>query len=95
MEQATTVQMEQMKKIDIDKIDDLKDKMEDMAYDQQEMNDLLNFNSFTYNVDESDLDAELNSLGFEMNMQQNLPNMNVQQPSQNQSLKQNVNQYMQ
>ena len=88
--------MEQMKNIDVDKIDDLRDKMDDMAYEQQEMNEMLNFNSFTNNVDESDLDAELNALGMEMQMGNINPNVNTnpannyQQPNLQSQVNQNI-----
>lgn len=47
-----------MKEMDIDKLDDIRDEMDEMKYDSEYMNEMLNRN-YDCDVDEDDLDDEL------------------------------------
>uniref|UniRef100_A0A7E4UTH8 Charged multivesicular body protein 5 n=1 Tax=Panagrellus redivivus TaxID=6233 RepID=A0A7E4UTH8_PANRE len=56
------------KKLDIDKIDQLQDEMEDMLDLNNEVQDALSRQYDTPDIDETDLEAELNALGDELVM---------------------------
>jgi len=57
----------QMKKINIDQIDDMADDMADLMEDMEEMNEALGRNYSTpEDMDEADLEAELDALGDEL-----------------------------
>ena len=47
-----------MKDINLDEMEDLRDEMDDMMWETQEMNEMLNRN-FACDVNEQDLDDEL------------------------------------
>jgi hypothetical protein len=63
-----------MKDIDVDQLDDLRDEMEDMMFETQEMNDMYFSKSLTFrlnrnyamDVNEAELDAELQELDDEL-----------------------------
>ena len=50
-----------MGELDIDKLDDLRDQMDEMKYESDYMNEMLN-RDYSCDVDEDDLDAELGEL---------------------------------
>lgn len=50
-----------MKNLNIDDIEDLRDEMDDMAWESKEINEMLN-RDYACDVDEGDLDAELREL---------------------------------
>lgn len=47
-----------MKGLDLDKLDDLRDQMDDMKYESDYMNEMLN-RDYEIDIDEDDLDEEL------------------------------------
>ncbi len=54
-----------MKEIDLDELADLRDDMEDMKYEREEINEMMNMD-FGLDVDEDELDEELAELDDEM-----------------------------
>lgn len=54
-----------MKDINLDELEDLKDDMEEMKFDSEEINEALNID-FGCDVDEDELDEELAELDDEM-----------------------------
>ena len=54
-----------MKEIDLDELADLRDDMEDMKYESEEINEMMNMD-FGLDVDEDELDEELAELDDEM-----------------------------
>ena len=54
-----------MKEINLDELEDLKDEMEEMKFDSEEINEALNID-FGCDVDEDELDEELAELDDEM-----------------------------
>ncbi len=50
-----------MGELDIDKLDDLRDQMDEMKYESDYMNEMLN-RDYSCDVDEDDLDDELGEL---------------------------------
>jgi charged multivesicular body protein 5 len=54
-----------MKDIDLDELADLRDDMEDMKYESEEINEMMNMD-FGLDVDEDELDDELAELDDEM-----------------------------
>lgn len=50
-----------MKEINIDELDDLRDEMDDMLWESNEINDMLN-RDYAVDVDEGELDDELREL---------------------------------
>ena len=91
MKIATQTQQKMMQDIDMDELDDLRDDMEDMMYETNEINEMLNRN-YNVEVDEAELDEELKELDNELfkdvlqNQQKNaVPNyLQDAQPNQNQ-----------
>ena len=57
-----------MKGINLDDLEDLRDEMDDMMYESNEINDLLN-RDYTVDVDESELDDQLKDLDNEFFME--------------------------
>ena len=55
MKNATEVQKQIMGELDIDKLDEIRDQMDEMRFDSQYMNEMLNRN-YDCDVDEDDLD---------------------------------------
>ena len=95
MKQAMNVQKVMMKDMDLDEIADIKDNMEDMMWEQQQVNELLNRNYAMDDVNENDIDEELRDLDREM-FQQALAdtdnkNKNNALPNYYQDLNQNNN----
>lgn len=62
---AAELQKQEMAKIDIDELEDLRDEMDDMTYESKQIGDLLN-RDYAVDVDDDDLDAELKELDDEM-----------------------------
>lgn len=58
MKQNMAVQKEQMKDINIDELEDLKDDMDDMQWQQKEIDEAMNRN-YACDIDEAELDDEL------------------------------------
>jgi len=54
-----------MKDMDIDKLDDLRDEMDELKYESDYMNEMLN-RDYNCDIDEDDLDDELGELEKEM-----------------------------
>jgi len=54
-----------MKDLDIDRLDDLRDEMDELKYESDYMNEMLNRN-YDCDVDEEDLDEELGMLEQEL-----------------------------
>ena len=54
-----------MQDINLDELEDLRDDMEDMKYESEEMNQMMNID-FGCDVDEDELDEELAELDDEM-----------------------------
>jgi len=54
-----------MKDIDLDELADLRDDMEEMKYESEEINEMMNMD-FGLDVDEDELDEELADLDDEM-----------------------------
>ncbi len=65
MKQATEMQRNLMDQIDIDEMADLKDEMDDMMWQQKEINETLNRN-YALDIDEYDLDQEMKELDDEL-----------------------------
>ena len=64
MKEAAVVQKEQMKKLDMNEMEDLMDDMADLMADQEEINEMMGMN-FGVDFDESELQAELDELDEE------------------------------
>ena len=64
MKEASVVQKEQMKKLNLDDMEDLMDDMQDLMADQEEINEMMAMN-FGVDFDESELQAELDELDEE------------------------------
>lgn len=54
-----------MQDINLDELEDLRDDMEDMKYESEEINEMMNMD-FGLDVDEDELDEELAELDDEM-----------------------------
>lgn len=65
MKEASKVQQEQMKKFDMDEVEDLFDDMADMMADQEDIQEMMGRN-FGVECDEDDLMNELNELDEEI-----------------------------
>ena len=65
MKDATAVQQEAMKKLDMDKMEDLFDDLAEMMADQQEIQEVMS-RSYQVEYDESELMDELNELDEEI-----------------------------
>jgi charged multivesicular body protein 5 len=61
MKEVVVQQKNTMGTLDIDKLDDIRDEMDDLKYESDYMNDLLN-RDYDLDVDEADLDDELQGL---------------------------------
>lgn len=57
-----------MKNLDLDKLDDIRDRMADMKYESDYMNEMLN-RDYDIDVDEDDLDDELGNLEKELKIE--------------------------
>lgn len=76
MKQGLSANMEAMKGINIDQLQDLKDDMQDMMWECNQINDALNYD-LDDDVDEDELDAELAEFENELKIQGMLgPNAN-------------------
>ncbi|KAM3147059.1 hypothetical protein pb186bvf_000775 [Paramecium bursaria] len=81
MKQQVDVQKQMFKDIDMDKLDDIMDDMEDMKFETEYMNDMMNRN-YSCDVDEGELDREMQEIEADMQ----LNNYNPQQQKQQQQL---------
>jgi len=66
MKQATIAQKELMKKIDLDKLEDMHEDMREMMEDQEEIQEVLGRDYGVGGYDESELEAELGELDEEI-----------------------------
>ncbi|CAD8205383.1 unnamed protein product [Paramecium octaurelia] len=80
MQQVVAVQKEAFKEIDMDKLDDLMDDMEDMKFETDYMNDMMNRN-YGCDIDESELDREMAEIENDMNYNAFQPQQQQQQAS--------------
>lgn len=67
---AVTAQQQQMKELDFDELADMRDEMAEMAFENQQINELLSQNVYDCDANEDDLDAELKALDDEIYMEQ-------------------------
>lgn len=65
MKEVVENQKNVMGTLDIDKLDDLRDEMDELKYESDYMNELLN-RDYEIDVDEADLDDELGELQKEL-----------------------------
>mmetsp|Transcript_11570 Transcript_11570/g.36774 ORF Transcript_11570/g.36774 Transcript_11570/m.36774 type:complete len:181 (-) Transcript_11570:40-582(-) len=73
MKAASKTLKTEFKKVNIDKIDDLQDELADMMEDMNEVQDVLGRSyDVGEDVDEADLDAELDALGDELEVDDEL-----------------------
>jgi len=82
LKEAAQAQREAMKNLDIDDIADLREEMDEMVWESNQINDMLN-RDYAVDVDEGDLDAELKELEDEAFMDM-LDNKAVDKPQQKQ-----------
>ncbi|CAD8112664.1 unnamed protein product [Paramecium sonneborni] len=80
MQQVVAVQKEAFKEIDMDKLDDLMDDMEDMKFETDYMNEMMNRN-YGCDIDESELDREMAEIENDMNFNAFQPQQQQQQVS--------------
>ncbi|KAI6237234.1 hypothetical protein M3Y95_00243700 [Aphelenchoides besseyi] len=71
MQQGLKTMQKEYKKMNIDKIDTLQDEMEDMLEMNNEIQDALSRQYDTPDIDEADLEAELEALGDEFDLEDN------------------------
>lgn len=82
MKQGYAANMAMMKNVDIDKLQDIKDDMQDMMWECNAINDALNYD-LEDDVDEDDIDAELAEIENDLKLQgmlgpqQNQPQANT------------------
>ena len=65
MKEVVEQQKGVMKDLDIDKLDDLRDEMDELKYESDYMNEMLN-RDYNVDIDEDDLDDELGELEQEL-----------------------------
>ena len=65
MKEAVQTQKQMMQDIDLDELEDLRDEMEEMKFESEEINEALNMD-FGCDYDEDELDEELAELDDEM-----------------------------
>ena len=68
MKQGYQANMEMMKNVDIDKLQDIKDEMQDMMWECNQINDALNYD-LEDDVDEDEIDAELAEIENDLKLQ--------------------------
>jgi charged multivesicular body protein 5 len=61
LKEATVAQKEAMKNLNIDEIEDLREEMDDMVWESNQINDMLN-RDYACDIDDADIDAELQEL---------------------------------
>ena len=71
MKNVVQQQKEVMKDLDLDKLDDIRDQMDDLKYESDYMNEMLN-RDYDCDVDEDDLDDELGMLEQELKAEKNI-----------------------
>ena len=76
LKEAAAVQKEQMKKLDMDQMEDMFDDMADMMADQEEIQEVMT-RSYNVDYDESELMDELNELDEEIINEQLGDGLNV------------------
>ena len=80
MKEANQVQKDMMKDLDMDELEDVRDEMEEMMQDTQEINDMLNRN-YNVDVDDYEIEQELKDLDDEMFIQALNSKNEVNKPS--------------
>lgn len=65
MKQAVTAQKNIMQDLNLDEVEDLKDDMDDMMWETDQINEALNRN-YGMDIDETDLDNEMKELDDEL-----------------------------
>lgn len=65
MKQAVSAQKQMFDQVNLDELEDLRDDMDDMQYESDYMNEMLNRN-YAIDVDESELDEEFAQLDNEI-----------------------------
>lgn len=68
MKQGYQANMAMMKDVDIDKLQDIKDDMQDMMWECNQVNEALNYD-LEDDVDEDDIDAELADIENDLKLQ--------------------------
>lgn len=68
MKQGYQANMAMMKNVDIDKLQDIKDEMQDMMWECNQINDALNYD-LEDDVDEDEIDAELADIENDLKLQ--------------------------
>jgi len=68
MRQGLKTMQKEYKKMDVDKIDDMQDEIEEMLEMNNEIQDVLSRQYDTPDIDESELEAELEALGDELEL---------------------------
>ena len=76
LKEATEVQKQEMKKLDIDKLEDMQDDLADLMADQEEIQEVM-ARSYNVEYDESELMDELNELDEEIVNEQLDEGLNV------------------
>lgn len=85
LKQAFETQKVMMKDVNIDDIDDLKDEMEEMKWESDQINDTLNRN-YDLDVDEEELEAEMREIDDDLFREQLQKPQNNQAPNYYQSV---------
>jgi charged multivesicular body protein 5 len=81
LKEAVKAQQIQMQDLDLDELADIRDDMAEMAFENQQISELLSQNVYDCDANEDDLDAELKALDDEIYMEQ------LSKPSANKSEK--------
>ena len=71
MKEVVEQQKGVMKDLDIDKLDDLRDEMDELKYESDYMNEMLN-RDYNVDIDEDDLDDELGELERKLKAEKNI-----------------------
>jgi charged multivesicular body protein 5 len=79
LKRANEVQKQQMKKLNIDHLEDVMDDMNDMQMDMEEMNEIMSRSYAIDDINEDDLEAELAELDQEM-LEENMRSSSMKTP---------------
>lgn len=96
MKQAVQVQKSIMQNLNLDEVEDLKDDMDEMMWETDQVNEALNRN-YGMDIDETDLDNEMKELDDELfkeaisNQQSNKQMPNYYQSAMQQNKEANIN----
>lgn len=69
LEQTQKVMSKQLEELDVDKIADVQDDLNDLMMDMEEVNEVMGRNYALDNIDEGELDAEFDAIEEEMKME--------------------------